>query len=536
VETPKRKRPRVENLEDDGTHKKVVTTKYFMPKLEHGSDGSEISSTVPVCKNLFIKTLCISRDRVQLLAKRYLESGTATPEARGGNRKAEKFNEKRISVKSFIESVPVLESHYCRGRQVNRQYLSSELSIKVLWEKYEQICEPQNRVKYEFFRSVFVTDYNIGFGSPAKDCCSTCLSLKEEIKITRDPEKKSNLKVDLALHKRKAKAFFDELRTAREGELTLSFDCQKNQIIPKIPDQDAYYLRQMYIYNFTVCQGNSHEKLSKDKVFSYIWLENEFKKGSNQIASAVYHRLKSTDLTGIRIVKLVSDGCGGQNKNSMLIGMMSKFLLHDAPPTLKIIKVVYPIVGHSFIPPDRVFAQIEKDVKKHSTLLTDQDYIEIFNKHATVIRLGDNCPVLDWKNAVFEVLKKPANWHFKLQPCKRIIVSKAKKTGNCVVRGELHYNQNIGEGKSLLKRGKKISSIDPKRIAKGVQLKPAKLTDLNKLLSKHFMPNWREKEQLIFFKELFEEQGLQNLCGEPDRSDEDSDMGDIIEENGQVAV
>lgn len=64
VETLKRKRPRVQILEDGFTLKKVVTTKYFMPNLEHGTDGSEISITAPVCKNLFIKNLCISRYRV----------------------------------------------------------------------------------------------------------------------------------------------------------------------------------------------------------------------------------------------------------------------------------------------------------------------------------------------------------------------------------------------------------------------------------------------------------------------------------------
>ncbi|KAG8295434.1 hypothetical protein J6590_080299 [Homalodisca vitripennis] len=69
--------------------------------------------------------------------------------------------------------------------------------------------------------------------------------------------------------------------------------------------------------------------------------------------------------------------------------------------------------------------------------------------------------------------------------------------------GELHYNENIGEGKSLLKRGKKIISINPNLIPKLVQLKRAKLTDLNKLLSKHFMPHWREKEQLLLSKNSF---------------------------------
>lgn len=49
------------------------------------------------------------------------------------------------------------------------------------------------------------------------------------------------MKVELAVHKRKAKVFYDTLRTSRETDLVLSFDCQKNQVIPKIPDQAAYY-------------------------------------------------------------------------------------------------------------------------------------------------------------------------------------------------------------------------------------------------------------------------------------------------------
>lgn len=95
-----------------------------------------------------------------------------------------------------------------------------------------------------------------------------------------------------------------------------------------------------------MCVGPSRGSsvLSKDKVFSYVSFENEFKKGSCQIASAVYHRLNSLDLSGIRTIKLIADGCGDQNKNSMLIGMLSTFLIKDAPATLKVIKVVFPIV------------------------------------------------------------------------------------------------------------------------------------------------------------------------------------------------
>lgn len=530
VETPKRKRSRSGNVDSQG---KQVTTKYYIPSLRDGH-----VSNVPVCKKMFIETLLVSRDRVQNICKKFLETGTESVESRGGDRKSVLFTEKKTAVKNFIQSIPVLESHYCRGKNIQRQYLSSDLSIKRLWNMYQNNCDPNLKVKYDYFRNIFDIDYNIGFGAPATDCCSTCISLKGEIKLCKDVEKKQCLKTHLNLHKMKATAFFDQVRNSDEGELVFSFDCQKNQVIPKIPDQSSYYLRQIYLYNFTICKGTSHSQLTKDNVFSYVWLENDYKKGSNEIASAVYHQLKATDLTDIRTIKLIADGCGGQNKNSMIIGMIAKFLLSDAPSTLKIIKVVFPVVGHSFIPPDRVFGAIEKDIKKHDTLLTDKNYIDIIQRHATVIRLGeDECPVLDWKSAVFDKIKKPSNWHFKLQPCKRVVVSKTKSNnGKCVVRGEINYVNNIGEGKSILKPGKKIQDLNPKTIKKGVLLKEAKLKDIDTLLKKHFSPAWKEREDLNFFNNIFEQHNRLQEQNDVHQEEEESDSGDIIEEDAVTPV
>lgn len=60
-------------------------------------------------------------------------------------------------------------------------------------------------------------------------------------------------------------------------------------------------------------------------MFSYTWSELDRPKGSCEIASAVYHRLKNTVFPPDKeTVRLVADGCGGQNKNSMLILMVKK--------------------------------------------------------------------------------------------------------------------------------------------------------------------------------------------------------------------
>lgn len=77
--------------------------------------------------------------------------------------------------------------------------------------------------------------------------------------------------------------------------LTFSFDCQKNQVLPKIPDQAAYYSRQLYIiYNFAIVKSVPGNVLGKENVTLYAWTEDEHRKGANEIASAVFHRLETT--------------------------------------------------------------------------------------------------------------------------------------------------------------------------------------------------------------------------------------------------
>lgn len=120
---------------------------------------------------------------------------------------------------------------------------------------------------------------------------------------------------ELRIHKLKAKSFYEYLREQKESMLTLSFDCQKNQVLPKIPDQIAYYSRQLYMYNFTIVVGSSTNKIAKENVFCYAWTENVHAKSANEIASAVFHQLTTqVDLSNIKKVRLMADGCGSQNK------------------------------------------------------------------------------------------------------------------------------------------------------------------------------------------------------------------------------
>lgn len=226
-------------------------------------------------------------------------------------------------------------------------YSPSELNIKKLHRMYDGIP-----VKMNFFRKIFNTEYNLGFGSPRTDVCSTCLQLGERIKTCTDIEVKTRLITELRVHKLKAKAFFQLLQEDNDELLIPSFDCQKNQPLPKIPDQATYYSQQVYIYNFTVVKGYSKGKINPQTVTSYCWTENQFPKGSNEISSCVYDTLQTIDLRNFNKIRLMSDGCSGQNKNSTMVAMLCKWLL-NAPENITEIEIVFPVTGHSFIPPDR---------------------------------------------------------------------------------------------------------------------------------------------------------------------------------------
>ncbi|CAH0405919.1 unnamed protein product [Chilo suppressalis] len=190
-----------------------------------------------------------------------------------------------------------------------------------------------------------------------------------------------------------------ESRNYKPRGLQLKY--RKNMPLSKIPDQSSYYSRQLYFYNFTTVEANSKSSLTKENVFAYCWTEDEFAKDANLIVSSVYHRLCNTVFPPeCNQLRLMAVGCSGQNKNSMLIAMLSRWLTKDAPAQIHLVEVVLPVVGHSFLPPDRVFARIEKELRKIENIIKPEEYFDVVEKHATAINVATTVQVYDWKTVV----------------------------------------------------------------------------------------------------------------------------------------
>ncbi|KAI4458199.1 dna-directed rna polymerases i ii and iii subunit rpabc2 [Holotrichia oblita] len=137
----------------------------------------------------------------------------------------------------------------------------------------------------------------------------------------------------------------------------------------------------------------------------HSWLESESSKGSYEIASAVYDTLNKIEISEvINEVKLIADGCSGQNKNSTILAMAAKWL-SQAPRNIKKVQLIFPVTGHSFLRADRLFALIEKGVKKLDTIILPDEYYDIFKKHGTLKKLNYDWHIQDWKKRNYSSYK-----------------------------------------------------------------------------------------------------------------------------------
>ncbi|KAF2901125.1 hypothetical protein ILUMI_05061 [Ignelater luminosus] len=84
-------------------------------------------------------------------------------------------------------------------------------------------------VKKSYFRHMFNTCYNLGFGNLRTDVCSTCLQLSEKLKRCKDESLKPTPITKRNVHKMRAKVYFRLLSKAEEEVKLCSFDCPKYQ-------------------------------------------------------------------------------------------------------------------------------------------------------------------------------------------------------------------------------------------------------------------------------------------------------------------
>lgn len=232
------------------------------------------------------------------------------------------------SVIEFIKKLRTVDSHYARKKS-GKQYLPPDLTRAKLYRFWIEECEKNNikTCSYGTFSYIMKSNFNLGFGNPRVDVCSTCTEYESRLAVKKDPV----LKTEYKLHRHRAKRFYQELgkRKSDPSVLCIIFDMQQNQPLPKCNISEAYYKRQLWVYNLTFVIHK--KKQGRKNIFIYSWLESERGKGSNEVCSALndlLHRLRFR-IRRYQYTKLhlYADSCAGQNKNlSMLASIVDDLL------------------------------------------------------------------------------------------------------------------------------------------------------------------------------------------------------------------
>ena len=147
-----------------------------------------------------------------------------------------------------------------------------------------------------------------------------------------------------------------EIRVTKPHQDAFTFDLQKAFSVPYLSANEAYYCRQLSVYNLGV------HSLSTQQAVMHVWNETVASRGAEDIASCLLRYCTEKASAGVTSLRAYSDACGGQNRNSKLVMMWMYICMTTA---IEKIDHKFMVSGDSFLPNDSDFGVIEKMAVKH---------------------------------------------------------------------------------------------------------------------------------------------------------------------------
>lgn len=334
---------------------------------------------IRVCKPFFRSTLGISDRpiRTVISKRKHSPGGIVKLDLRGNHGNHKKID---ISIKNgirkHIESVPTIESHYCRA-DTSKEYIDGEKSVAELHNDYVTDCKERQEPygNYILYYRIFNSEYNISFFQPKKDQCDDCtayFNASEEDKITFKPKYDSHHEEKKLSREEKEK---DKTNTD-ETLVVAVYDLQGTLPCPRGEVSTFYYVSKINTFNFTIYD------LKTNAVQCFVWHEGQGNRGINEIGSCVYKYLESLQEKVKNNNKLdvifFSDNCCGQQKNHFMIA-----LYLYAISNLKFLNSIthkFLIKGHTQNEGDNAHSIIERRIKrclKSGPIYTPHQYINL---------------------------------------------------------------------------------------------------------------------------------------------------------------
>jgi hypothetical protein len=320
---------------------------------------------VRVCHRGFLSMHGITNRRVQTIKKQLIEFGDVRKDNRGkhSNRPSKLSDNTKLKMTNFIKSLKGRKSHYSL-KDTSKIYLPEELNKSKLHRMYND-SNVENQVGYSTFCQFFDSNFNISFGFPRKDTCSTCDLLKAEMAVAEkiilecaDEETKVSASKSLhtkenehAIHLALSAKFYDlkkdyKKKSKQQSDMAcITMDFQKNLPTPNITTSDVYYRRQLNFISF-----NIHILKDSTSIF-YTYDESVARKGADEVCSMLDHFFSTVLSSEIRHLIIFCDSCAGQNKNYTVIRFLH-YIIHNKN-RFDSVEVIFPIRGHSYMESDK---------------------------------------------------------------------------------------------------------------------------------------------------------------------------------------
>ncbi|XP_030751319.1 uncharacterized protein LOC115878842 [Sitophilus oryzae] len=361
---------------------------------------------------------------------------------------------------------------------------------------YELYIEDKNpKVSFQFFKNVFYKHFNLRRKPPIKDTCNKCDMYSAQLNNSQDENQQLVLKEQHDTHFENAKLARDQLnkdfKEAKKNPLieTLCYDMQKVLGLPKLPTNIVYYKRQLSIFNEGVHSGSTNTP------YCFLWKEGMAGRGAQEVGSCVKKFIDVHLNKGVNELILWSDSCGGRNSNIKIVLMLKAVLMQH--PTLNKIYFKYLESGHSFLPNDTDFGQIERALKNQVRIYTLHDFRSVIGnckKHNKfIINLMEPDDFYSTENLENQILnrkmtinKEKVNW------LKTKIIKLEKSKPDSIFFCESHSSEDnnfkeLNIAKSV--RSKK-NSLNPQKLKvlypRGKPISKKKWDDIKTLLK--FLP------------------------------------------------
>lgn len=340
----------------------TVTPKYRYPKDNSTRSCNQAYflvkniTKVRVCKQFFMATLDIGDSMIRTTLKKRDDNGIVDIDRRGKHENHKKLAPILIeAVKSHIDSIPRIESHYLRN-QTTREFFEGDLNISILYRLYKENCidKGSEYVKKCIYEKIFNTEYNIGFFQPKKDQCSTCETYKnstQEEKQTLEAAHQKHIRDKDMSRIEKAKDILEA--TENVNKMVAIYDLQAVLPTPCGEVSSFYYKSKLATYNFTI-----FDPVPKQG-YCYVWSENCAKRGANEIGTCVLKFLQ--EFCNGNSVTFYSDNCAGQNKNKFIAAM---YLFAIGNLNIPSITHKFLITGHTQNEGDSMHSCIEREKKR----------------------------------------------------------------------------------------------------------------------------------------------------------------------------